>query len=72
MAPPVNKPGHPPDVTVLTVSRETDVTSVRRGSREMNVMTVWRGSKELIASFVLWTTMEAIVVKIVYCLLLFL
>ena len=28
MAPPVNKPGQPPDVTALIVSKETDVTSV--------------------------------------------
>ena len=35
MAPPVNKPGHSPDVTVLIVTIETDVTTASKGSREM-------------------------------------
>ena len=34
-APPVNKPGHPPDVTALIVTMETDVTTAWKGSREM-------------------------------------
>ena len=40
MMPPVNEPGHPPDVTALTVTRETDVTTVLRCSREMVVLNV--------------------------------
>ena len=32
MAPPVDKPGHPPDVTALIVTKETDVaTALSRG-----------------------------------------
>ena len=37
MAPPVNEPGHPLDVTALIVTKETDVTTVLRGSKEMTV-----------------------------------
>ena len=40
MAPPVNKPGHQPDVTVLIVTKETDARSVLTGSREMVVLNV--------------------------------
>ena len=40
MEPLVNKPGYPPDVTALIVTKETDVATVLKGSREMNVMNV--------------------------------
>ena len=40
MEPLVNKPGHPPDVTALIVTKETDVATVLKGSREMTVMNV--------------------------------
>ena len=40
MAPPVNKPGHQPDVTVLIVTKETNARSVLTGSREMVVLNV--------------------------------
>ena len=40
MAPPVNEPGRPPDVTVLIVMKETDAETALRGSREMTVMNV--------------------------------
>ena len=53
MAPPVNEPGHPPDVIALTVTKETDMTRVRRGSREMVVENVLTGSKEMAAQNVL-------------------
>ena len=35
MAPPVNQPGRPPDVTVHLVFKETGMTHALRGSREM-------------------------------------
>ena len=38
MVPPVNGPGHPPDVTALIATKETDARSVLRGSREKTVM----------------------------------
>ena len=40
MVPPVNKPVHPPDVTVLIVTKETDVTTVLTDSRGKTVMNV--------------------------------
>ena len=40
MAPSVNELGHPQDVTALIATRETDVTTVPRGSREKTVMNV--------------------------------
>ena len=36
----VNQPGHPPDVTALIISRETDVTSAQKGSKVTNVRNV--------------------------------
>ena len=53
MAPPVNKPGHPPDVTALIDTKETDVTTVLRDFREI----VARNAHRII-------TMEMIVVMI--------
>ena len=50
MAPPVNEPGPPPDVTVHLVSKKKDVRSVEKGSKVMNVISVLRGSREIIAS----------------------
>ena len=61
MAPPVNKFGHPPDVTVLTVFKETCVMCALRDSKElvarnapiiskgMNVKNAPRGSRETVA-----------------------
>ena len=40
MALPVNSAGHPPGVTALIVTKETDVTTASRGSREMAVKNV--------------------------------
>ena len=45
MAPPENKPGHPPDVTAQIVTKETHVTTVLRGSREMAVRNVLKGGR---------------------------
>ena len=53
MAPPVNKPGHPRSVTVLTVPMEKDVTYAQRGFRVKNVKYVLRGSRETVARIVL-------------------
>ena len=36
----MNQREHPPDVTALIVTRETDVTRALRGSREKNVTPV--------------------------------
>ena len=44
MAPPVNDLGHPPDVTVLTVSRETAVQNSHMVTMEMIVVIIG-GSK---------------------------
>ena len=52
MAPPVNEPGRPPDVTAHLISKETDVMRVQKGSREMNVISASRGSREMIVSIV--------------------
>ena len=49
MEPPVNEPGHPPDVTAQTITKEIDVTRALRGSREMSVMSVVRGSRVTVA-----------------------
>ena len=38
MAPPVNKLGRPPDVTALTVTKETDVNNVLRITMEIIVV----------------------------------
>ena len=79
MAPPVKEPGHRRDVTALIVWKETDVTSVKKGSKVKNVTSVWRGSREMVARIVLHvsrvmnaknvqtTTTEMIVVKIFKC-----
>ena len=40
MAPPVNGHGHPPDVIVLLVTKETDVSSARRTFTEIIVVMV--------------------------------
>ena len=40
MAPPVNQPGPPPDVTALIVMKEIDAATALRDSREMTVMNV--------------------------------
>ena len=48
MAPPVNKHGHPPDVTALIMPMETDVNSAQVGSREMVVRNVHGASTEMI------------------------
>ena len=53
MAPPVNKLGHPPDVTALIVIKETGVTTVLRGSREMAARNALRGSREMVARYAL-------------------
>ena len=42
MAPPVNEPGHPPDVTALIVPMETDATDTQKGTRETSVNNVRR------------------------------
>ena len=36
----VNEHGHPPDVTVMIVFKETDVTNAEKGSKVINVMNV--------------------------------
>ena len=58
-----NKPGHPPDVTALNVTKETDVTGAPRGSREKDVKNVLNGSKEMDAINVLMVTMAKRVVS---------
>ena len=76
MAPPVSKPGRPPDVTAQTVTKETDVTDALKGSREMtarnaplvskvmNVNIALRDSKEMIVENAPLTTMEMTVVRL--------
>ena len=49
MAPPVNKPGQPPDVTVHLDSKETDVIPVQRGSVVIIVNNVLNVSRETVA-----------------------
>ena len=63
MAPLVNESGHPPDVTALTVTKETDVTRAQRGSREMAAQTFLRGSKGMDVIDVLMVTMVTRVVS---------
>ena len=46
---PVNRPGHPPDVTALTVSRATRVKVANQISKETNVKNVLRGFREMVA-----------------------
>ena len=48
MAPPVNEPGHPPDVTALIVTMEADVTTVLRTSREIAARNVHKITMEII------------------------
>ena len=61
MAPPVNKPGHPPDVIALIATKETNVTVVLNVFKETvarnvplvskvtNVNSALRDSKEMVA-----------------------
>ena len=53
MAPPVNKPGHPPDVTAMIVPKETDVKYALRDFKESVAKNVPLGSKETIVNNVL-------------------
>ena len=46
MAPPVNKPGHRPDVTVRIITKETGVTHAQRDIKVISVKNVLRGSGE--------------------------
>ena len=48
MAPPVNEPGHLPDVTALIVTKEADVTTVLRTSREIAARNVHKITMEII------------------------
>ena len=50
---PVNLPGHPPDVTVLIVSRETGVKVASQISKETNANNAQGGFGEMIARNVL-------------------
>ena len=73
MAPHVKEPGHPPDVNVHLVSKETGVIDVLRGSKEivvkivplvskgMNVKNVLGGSREMVARSVLLVSKAMIV-----------
>ena len=49
MAPPVKESGQPLGVTALIVTKETDVTPVRRGSREKIVENLYRATMETCA-----------------------
>ena len=60
----VNKPGHPPDVNVPTVTKETDVNCAQEGSRERVARNVLLVSKESIVKNVCRITMVMIVVII--------
>ena len=64
MAPPVKELGQPPDVTALTVSKETDVESAQRCSRGLNVRSVPPDFREMDAKNVPRTTTEMTVVMI--------
>ena len=78
MAPPVNEHGHPPDVTVLIVTKETDVINALSSSREtaarnvplvskaMNVRNALNGSVETVARNVLRITTELTVVMVLF------
>ena len=48
MVPPLNQPGHPPDVTALIVTKETDVKTVPRRSREMAARNAYKATMEII------------------------
>ena len=48
MVPAVKKPRHPSDVTVQTVTRETDVINVLRGSKEIVARNALMNSTEII------------------------
>ena len=63
MAPPVNEPGQPHDVSAQLVPMETDVVLAKRGSKVMNLMNVLRGSRVTNAKNVQTITMEMIVVR---------
>ena len=63
MAPPVNKSGHPPDVTALIVTKVTDVNNVLRGSREMVAKNVPLASEEINARPVLLVTLATLAVS---------
>ena len=58
-----NPCGLPPDVTVLTVSKETDVIDVLRCSREMIVRNISLVTKEMNETDVLMVTMVILVVR---------
>ena len=58
-----NPCGLPPDVTVLTVSEETDVIDVLRCSRKMVVRNVPLVTKEMNATDVLMVTMVILMVR---------
>ena len=49
MAPPVTKPGHPPNATAPTITRETDVICALKGSEEPGVRNVPKNTTEMIA-----------------------
>ena len=53
MAPPVNQSGHPPGVTALIVTKETDVTHALTGSREMVVLNAHRITMGMIVVMIL-------------------
>ena len=67
MAQPVNKPGHPPGVTVLNVSKERDVAPALRGSREIVARNVPLISKVMIVRNVYRTTTGMTAVIIFNC-----
>ena len=64
MAPPVNKPGHPPDATALIVPMETDVTSALIISKDMVAGSVSLISREMSVDNARRTTTERIVVMV--------
>ena len=66
MEPSVKKHEHPPDVTAQTVTKETDVIDVRRGSRKMVARNVQRGSKVTNAMLVPLVTMVTDVVSVLF------
>ena len=43
-----NRSGHPPDVTALMVTKETDATTALRGSREMAARNAYKATMEII------------------------
>ena len=58
MAPPVNQPHCPADVTVQNVTKETDVTGVWKGFKEMVARNVLLVSREMNANDVLKDSRE--------------